>query len=55
MVNGAGFALGVFGDGWFEVVVEGAVGGFVEFFGIEGFVGGNVVGFRRIWCWFEHK
>ncbi|KIP95666.1 hypothetical protein RU10_06535 [Pseudomonas fluorescens] len=26
-------------------MVEGAVGGLVEFFGVEGFVGGSVVGF----------
>ena len=39
-----------------EVMVEGALGGFVEFFGIEGFVGGCGLVFgnigRRIghWC-----
>jgi hypothetical protein len=55
MVNGAGFALGVFGDGRFEVVIEGAVGGFVEFFGIEGFVGGCWIGFRWVGCGFEHR
>lgn len=33
---GFGFRVGV----WAEVVVEGAFGGFVEFFRIEGFVGG---------------
>ena len=30
-IDRAGFAREVFGDGRFEVVVEGAVGGFVEF------------------------
>lgn len=44
----AGFALGVFGNNWFEVVIESAIGGVVEFFGIGGFVRGNVIGFWRI-------
>jgi len=35
----------------FEVVVEGAFGGFVEFLRIGGFVGRGVVGFWRIGCW----
>ena len=35
-------------------MVEGAVGGLVEFFGVEGFVGGGGVGFRRVWRWFGH-
>jgi hypothetical protein len=26
----------------------------VEFFGVEGFVGGCGIGFWRIRCWFEH-
>jgi len=47
-VDRAGFARGVFGDDRFEVVIEGAVGGFVEF------LGGNVVGFRWIRRYFEH-
>ena len=53
-VDRAGFARGVFGDDRFEVVIEGAVGGFVEFFGRWGFVGGNVVGFRWVRRYFEY-
>ncbi|OOL34214.1 hypothetical protein BOO94_29390 [Pseudomonas sp. FSL W5-0299] len=37
-----------------EVVIQRAAGGFVELFGIERIVGGNVVGFRGIGCGFEH-
>ena len=40
---GFGFRVGV----WAEVVVEGAFGGFVEFFRIEGFVGGMWIS-RRV-------
>lgn len=36
------------------MVVEGAFGGFVEFSGIEGFVGGCGWVFRRIRCWLDH-
>ena len=39
---------------WREVMVEGAFGGFVELFGIEGFVGGCVFVFWRIGCWLDH-
>ncbi len=53
-VKGAGFAWDVFGNDRFEVVIEGAVGGFVELFGAWGFVWGNVVGFRWVWSDFEH-
>ena len=46
--------FGMWFDGWFEMVVEGAFGGFVEFLGIGGFVGRGVVGFWRMGCWLVH-
>jgi hypothetical protein len=51
---GSGFGAGHDWGGRGEVMVEGAFGGFVEFFGIEGFVGGCEVGFWRVGCWFDH-
>ena len=35
-------------------MVEGAVGGFVEFLRVGGFVGGCRVGGWRVWGYFEH-
>ena len=49
-----GLRLVSLGMGRLEVVIEGAVGGFVEFFGIEGFVGGCWIGFRWVGCRFDH-
>jgi len=40
--------------GGFEVMVEGAFGGFVESLGVGGFVGGCGVGFWWVGCWFDH-
>ena len=51
----AGFAFGLGFGAWFEVVVEGAFGGFVEFLGFQRFVGRYVWGFGGIGCWFDHS
>jgi len=54
-VHGFGFVgAGHDWGGRGEVMVEGAFGGFVEFFGIEGFVRGCEVGFWWVGCWFDH-
>jgi hypothetical protein len=46
--QGAGCARGSFDVGSrVEVMIEGVVGGFVEFFWVEGIVRGNVVSFRQ--------
>ena len=37
-----------------EVMVEGAFGGFVEFFGVEGFVRGGGFVFWGVGCWLDH-
>ncbi|MNX93995.1 hypothetical protein D3C86_1262100 [compost metagenome] len=37
-----------------EVMIEGALGGFVEFLGVEAFVRGCGIGVRGIGCNFEH-
>lgn len=50
----AGFAFGVWVERRFEVVVEGALGGFVEFLGFQRFVGRYIWGFWGIGGWFDH-
>ncbi|MCY1433204.1 hypothetical protein D9M71_492260 [compost metagenome] len=44
------FCSSVDAGGQIDVVVEGAIGSFVEFLRVDG----NVIGFRGIGCWFEH-
>ncbi|MOA27246.1 hypothetical protein D3C78_1481080 [compost metagenome] len=54
--HGAGCARGGHDVGArVEVVIERALGGFVELFGVGAFVRGGRVGFRRIWSYLEHK
>lgn len=43
------------GTGLTEVMVERTVGGFVEFFGVGGFVGGCGIGFGWVGGWFDHE
>jgi len=52
--HGAGFVEAQSEGVGFEVVVEGAFGGFVEFLRAREFVGGGVVGFGGILRGIEH-
>jgi hypothetical protein len=47
-----GFAFWAWFEGWFEMVVEGAFGGFVEFLRIGGFVGRGCFGAE---CFIGHR
>ncbi len=53
-VSGIGFEQRLSGEQRVEVMIEGALGGFVEFLGVESFVRRGCIGFRWVWRWFDH-